>query len=77
MFSICQVQEVSLQNGITLDALRNNTREVNPITLAIHPAVVEELHLTSEQEYELRQIRESYKLELLSRMQELYADQPG
>lgn len=57
------------------DALRNSTREINPITLAIHPAVVEELHLTSEQEYELRQIRESYQLELLSRTQELYADQ--
>jgi len=54
------------------DALRNNIRGVNPITLAVHPAVAEELHLTSEQEYQLRRLRESYQLELMSRMQELY-----
>lgn len=57
------------------DALRDSTRETNPITLAIHPAVVEELHLTSEQEYQLRRIRETYQLELMSKMQEIYADQ--
>jgi hypothetical protein len=57
------------------DALRDSARETNPVTLTVHPAVVEELQLTSEQEYQLRRIRESYQLELMSRMQELYADQ--
>jgi hypothetical protein len=36
---------------------------------------VEELQLTSEQEYQLRRVRESYQLELMSKMQEIYADQ--